>query len=195
MQTMSAISKKLSFPQTKAITKELLSSLRKMIYPLTKGSNDTDDILQEVLIKVHKKGAAVEPSKFLAWLHQVSRTTAIDYYRKNKARLSLKNQHLMEPSFEVGDDHYTVEKLAKCVRPLLKNLESEDQRILSAVDLDGTSQEDVAKKEGVKYSTLKSKVQRARQKLKDEILNCCQVELDSRKSPLAVKSKKKSSCC
>ena len=192
---MTATPRKPSTINTDPFNKELILSLRKMISPLTRRAGDTDDILQEVLLKIHKKGDSVEPSKFLAWLHQVSRTTTIDYYRKNRSYLSLQDQHVENLSSAADEDDQASQQLAKCIRPLLKNLDRDDQKLISAVDLDGTSQTELAEKDGLKYSSLKSKVQRARQKLKDEILDCCQVELDSRKRPLGMKSKKNSSCC
>src|SRR5690606_18276362 len=153
-------------------------------------SSDVDDIVQEVLVKVFKLGHEVEPPKFLAWLHKVSRTTTIDFYRKNKKHIPLEEQQLQnlrEPVDESPENATT--QLSKCVRPLLKKLSSVDHRLLSEIDLSGVSQTELAKKEGLKYSSLKSKVQRARQKLKDEILACCEVEFDRRSSPLRVKSK------
>lgn len=177
---------------------ELINSLEKMVRPLAYRRGDVDDIVQEVLVKVFKSGHEVEPAKFLAWLHQVSRTTAIDFYRKNKKHAPLEEKHLINlktQSLEESSETATTQ-LSKCVRPLLKKLPSDDHRLISEVDLSGASQTEMAEKEGLKYSSLKSKVQRARQKLKDEILACCEVELDRRSTPLNVKSKnKKNSCC
>lgn len=191
---MTKVSKKAGDLHT-TINKEMILSLRKMISILTKGSKNTDDIMQEVLIKVHKKGSDVDPAKFISWLYQVSRTTTIDYYRKNKNFALLEDHHLDTNLLNQDEDHSSAERLAQCVRPLLKNLKNEDQRILTAIELEGVQQNEFAEQEGLKYSSLKSKVQRARQKLKDEILTCCQVELDSRKRPIDLKSNKKQSCC
>src|SRR5687767_7029919 len=106
---MTALSKKAPQPDSGTVSKELLSSLRKMISPLTKGGSETDDIIQEVLIKVLQKGESIEPSKFLAWIHQVSRTTAIDYYRKQRSHVALNDDHLTTLSTKSDDDNDTAE--------------------------------------------------------------------------------------
>jgi DNA-directed RNA polymerase specialized sigma24 family protein len=85
MHSMTAIFKKASSAHPNLLTKDLVFSIRKMISSLTRQTNDIDDIIQEVFLKVHKKGGSVDPSKFLGWLLQVSRTTTIDYYRKKQA--------------------------------------------------------------------------------------------------------------
>lgn len=195
MQTMASRTKK---PQTeeRAINQELVHNLKKIVAPLSRNKGDIDDIIQEILLKVHRKGSAVEPGKFLAWLYQVSRTTAIDFYRKNKLHGVYEDeQHSQALEPDASDKSTAMNALSSCIRPLLKSLKDDEQRILADADLNGISQIDIAGSEGLKYSALKSKVQRARKKLKDEILECCRVELDSRKSPIEVIAKKKSSCC
>jgi RNA polymerase sigma-70 factor (ECF subfamily) len=51
---------------------------------------------------------------------------------------------------------------------------------LLATDLGGKSQVEAAHEAGVAVSTMKSRLQRGRQKLRDAVLRCCHVELDRR---------------
>jgi len=51
---------------------------------------------------------------------------------------------------------------------------------MNAVDLDGKKQKDIANEMGLPYSTLKTHVQNAREKLKQMFLECCDLELDRR---------------
>lgn len=178
--------------RSSSINKELLSSLRRLIRPYARNTHDTDDILQDVLVKVLKNGESIAPAKFMAWLQKVSKTTSIDFYRKNKSSVAeINEEKLSIPNSQIESENL----LTKCVRPLIQNLSIDDSQILLAIDLNGESQTELAHKQGLNYSAVKSKVQRARQKLKEEILECCQVELDRRKSPIDVKPKKKSECC
>ena len=47
-------------------------------------------------------------------------------------------------------------------------------------ELEGVTQKDAAAKLGLSISGMKSRVQRGRGKLKDVVLDCCEVELDRR---------------
>lgn len=172
------------------ITQETVKTLQRFIRPHARNAEDIDDIVQEVLVKVVKSGSQVSPAAFLGWLRTVSHSTTIDYYRKHSERKSSADpEEIAAESYEERTN-----ELSKCVRPLLKKLSSDDQAILSSVELDGQAQVEVADALGLSYSTVKSRVQRARQRLKDEILQCCKVELDRRNAPVNV-SGKKSDCC
>ncbi|WP_185974302.1 sigma factor-like helix-turn-helix DNA-binding protein [Litoribacter populi] len=45
-------------------------------------------------------------------------------------------------------------------------------------DIDGIKQSDIAEKLGLNLSTTKSRIQRARQMLREEFLTCCHLETD-----------------
>jgi RNA polymerase sigma-70 factor, ECF subfamily len=167
--------------------------LFQIIRPLARNNHDTEDILQNVLVKVIKNGEQVSAASFLPWLQTVCRTTSIDYYRKNKSKHSQLDEEKDGPVVE--SENESAISLSKCVRPLLKNLNEEDYKILKAVELDGMAQNELAEKMDINYSALKSKVQRARKKLKEEILQCCSIELDNRNSPIDFTPKKKMDCC
>ena len=178
-----------------AINHELLASLKKFIRPLTRNTHDADDVLQNVLLKIMKNGENIPASGFLPWLHKVCHTTSIDYYRKRKSKfIEHDDEHIASTTNDELEKHFPSE-LAKCVKPLMKNLKPEDSSILAAVELEGISQMELAKTLGINYSALKSKIQRARNKLKAEILDCCTVELDKRNAPIDVRSKKQNKCC
>ena len=176
------------------IDKDLITVLKKFIRPHARNIHDTEDILQNVLIKILKNGEDVSAAGFFSWLQKVSHTTSIDYYRKNKSSsYELQSDRVEAQSSEEKNE--ALASLSKCVRPLLKNLSADDYQIVSAVELDGVSQKELAEKSRTNYSALKSKIQRARLKLKNEILECCQVELDKRNNPIDIKSKKNKNCC
>lgn len=191
---MQSIQKKANSTRPK-IDKDLIVALKKFIRPHARNIHDTEDILQNVLIKILKNGEDISPAGFFSWLQKVSHTTSIDYYRKNKSSsYELQSEKIEAPASEESENE-TLSSLSKCVRPLLKNLSTDDYQIISAVELEGVSQKELAEKSGTNYSALKSKLQRARLKLKNEILDCCQVELDKRNTPIEIKSKKRKNCC
>lgn len=92
------------------------------------------------------------------------------------------------------DDAVDALDLARCLRPLLDALDEDDRSILEQVDAAGRSQADLARELGVSLSTVKSRVQRARQRLRASIERCCELELDARGTPIDARRRERPAC-
>lgn len=156
--------------------------------------NDTEiakDILQEVFIKIHKnKNSLKENEKISSWVYQITRNTIIDYYRKKKNnKLQIPVEDIFpEKLEEKGTD------FSNCVKPFLKKLSKQDKELLEAINIKGISQKKYAQDNGLSYSTVKSRVQRARQKLKLLFLECCDIESDNYGNVMSYSQKKCTNC-
>ncbi|WP_246058408.1 sigma factor-like helix-turn-helix DNA-binding protein [Litorilituus lipolyticus] len=62
--------------------------------------------------------------------------------------------------------------------PFISALPEEHADLLTAIDVHGESQKDYANKQGVSYSTLKSRVQKSRELLKGIYEDCCHFSVD-----------------
>ena len=62
--------------------------------------------------------------------------------------------------------------------PFIDALPSETASLLKAIDIEGRSQKEYAAELGISYSTLKSRVQRGRLKLRELFEQCCHMDLD-----------------
>jgi RNA polymerase sigma-70 factor, ECF subfamily len=85
-----------------------------------------------------------------------------------------------------------------CLRPMIEALPAIYRDALIMTDLEGLSQKALAEKLGISISGAKSRVQRAREKLKEEILNCCQYEFDKYGNIISCcnnKIEKTGNCC
>jgi RNA polymerase sigma-70 factor (ECF subfamily) len=69
------------------------------------------------------------------------------------------------------------------MEPMLMLLSSDDRMILQRIDMLGESQAEVARELGMSISGLKSRVQRARQRLRAQLEGCCAVERDRTGQP------------
>jgi RNA polymerase sigma-70 factor, ECF subfamily len=67
-----------------------------------------------------------------------------------------------------------------CLTPLIARLPEPYREAIRLVEIDGLPQRDLSERFAVSLSGAKSRVQRGRDKLKDLLLHCCQVELDKR---------------
>ena len=158
-----------------SIWQEYSTSLRSFLYSRVSNDADVEDLLQEVLIKTHQNLDTVASSeKIKPWLFQLTNNTIIDFYRK-KGRA--KDVSAADLWYEKDDD--VIERaLSQCVEPFIRALPKESADLLFAIDIEGQSQKDYAEKAGISYSTLKSRVQRGRAKLRTLFDDCCSLTLD-----------------
>ena len=154
---------------------ELRASLHR--YVSTKVKVDVaEDIVHDILLRVlqneEKLAAAEHP---IAWVYTVAKNSIADYYRKTSkmSNADIDVDEISGASEEMLDDDF-----AKCLRPLTERLEEKYKQALLLTDFDQGKQADAAKQIGISLSGMKSRVQRARAKLKNELLDCCAIEVD-----------------
>ena len=71
----------------------------------------------------------------------------------------------------------------------MNKLPDEYREIIIDVELNGVKQKDLAAKYDLAYPSIRSRVQRGREKLKQVLLDCCHIQWDNRGNILEVKSK------
>ena len=151
------------------------SSLKAFLHSKISNPSDVDDLLQEILIKTHNSlNNITKEDRVKSWLFQTANRTIIDFYRK-KGRfneLGVEDLWYNLREYDVKTDLY------RCIEPFLKAMPEEAANLLRLVDLEGKSQKNYAQELGVSYSTLKSRVQKARAELKALFEDCCRYSLD-----------------
>ncbi len=139
---------------------------------------DVDDLIQDILMRTYKNLKTVQSEERIkSWLFQISKNAIIDHYRK-KGRAED-----CAPPIEVDEDEDSEgvqEVLAQCIRPFMSTLPKDAQALLMAIDIEGQSQKEYAEKHGLKYSTLKSQVQKSRAQLRAAFERCCRFSRDGR---------------
>jgi RNA polymerase sigma-70 factor (ECF subfamily) len=158
-----------------ALWQEHKSQLRNFILKRVKDHDSTNDILQDVLIKVYqfctsKSGVG----NIRSWLFQIAQNTITDHYRKQSKFTELDN--LTE--IENEDQNVAFSEAANYISPMLDFLPKEYAIPLKLADIDGVKQADIAKQLNLGLSATKSRIQRARQLLKAEFITCCHFETD-----------------
>lgn len=158
------------------VWKEYQSGLQSFLHSRIANSADVDDLLQEVLIKTHKRLHSVtDPSKLKSWIFQIANNTIIDYYRKNSRSNDLIADDLW---YQKDEEGLIIDELSSCLLPFIKQLPQEDAELLIAIEIEEVSQKKYAEKNGLSYSTLKSRVKKSRKKLGDLFNSCCDFSLD-----------------
>lgn len=136
----------------------------------------SEDILQDVFVKIHtKKYQLQEDEKVISWVYQITRNAIIDYYRKKKDIDATEVQlNLDEPVENVNDEFLGL----GCMKKFVEELPEDYREAIEFTTYGALSQKEFAEKMGLSYSGAKSRVQRARQKLKAMLEECCNPQVD-----------------
>ena len=162
---------------TESIWTEYRTALKHFLHSRVSNADDVDDLLQEVLIKTHNSLHSVKSEQSVkSWLFQIANRTIIDFYRKKPPESELAADG---PWFSEEDDHVQ-QCLSQCIGQFVTALPGESAKLLSAIDLRGQPQKAYADEHGISYSTLKSRVQKARSQLRCLFEDCCHLSLDHR---------------
>ena len=110
---------------------------------------------------------------FETWIYRVAANCCIDYLRKRKRDQSESIEPLRETGFDPADPQAgTEEKVIKAeerqrIREGIARLPEDQRDALVLTQLEGISYETAARRLGVSEGTVKSRVNRAREKLKE----------------------------
>lgn len=165
----------------------LLTYIRSKI----KSKEDAEDILQNVFIKISNHvNTLSEKERLNNWVFTVTRNAIIDYYRVHASRKST--------SLDESDADYMVEDAAPdstkglehCLHSMISLLPEEYKNIIIDSELKGEKQKDLAAKYNMAYPSMRSRVQRGRERLKQLLYNCCHIETDARGNIITAHAKK-----
>lgn len=157
------------------VYREFDNNLRRFIQSRVDDRDNAEDILQEVYLKIHNNIYSVrDGDRLISWIYQIARNAIIDQYRRSHPESELKEDLIAHQPGEM--DVYT--ELASSLQGMLNCLPDSYREALELADLQGMKQKEVAKRLGLSLSGVKSRVQRARQKLKQAFLDCCHFEFD-----------------
>ncbi|NYT63151.1 sigma-70 family RNA polymerase sigma factor [Alcaligenaceae bacterium] len=145
---------------------------------LTHRLDDRDlaqDLLQEVFVKSIRQGqrfcALYNPR---AWLFQVARNSLIDSVRHIK-RFEEWSDHLV---VEPPEERSPVDELDTCIGRSLPGLGVKDRHIIDACDLQGQTVRAYAEANELALAAAKSRLLRARKRLRDLLVKYCQIRFD-----------------
>lgn len=161
------------------IEPEVLTRLRAFVRRRVPSSADADDVVQEVALRLVAQGARTTIASPHAWVAATARRALADFHRA-RARAG---DELGDELAADAEGVRTPAEVARCLAPLLARLAPEDRALLERVDVRGASQSELARELGLSISGLKSRVQRARGRLRRALLERCEVELDRRGQP------------
>ena len=133
-----------------------------------------EDLLQDVFVKAMQQGSRFcELDNSRAWLFQVARNALVDYRRLHREIAELPDD--IPAPVEQAEP---VAQLSACVARVLSELGHEDRDIIEQCDLNGMKQRDYARSHHLTLAAVKSRLLRARQRMRDTLSVNCKVDLD-----------------
>jgi len=161
---------------TEQVWEEFSDRLRSFIRTRVASDVDADDVLSDVFFRVHTRIDTLrDDTKVASWLYRVARNSVVDYYRRRRQNADLVD--LPEPGAEESDAEKVI---AQDLRGMVDDLPDKYREALVLTEFQGLSQVEMADRLGLSVSGAKSRVQRARGMLRDELLTCCHFEFDRR---------------
>jgi RNA polymerase sigma-70 factor (ECF subfamily) len=133
-----------------------------------------DDMLQEILLKAMRQGegfCVLDSPR--AWLFQVARNALVDHARLAKPTVELPDTLAAE-----ADERVPVDALDACLARNLAALAAEDRDVIEQCDLRGTRRQEYAAARGLTLAAVKSRLLRARARLRARLVEHCRVRFD-----------------
>lgn len=133
-----------------------------------------DDLLQDVFVKALREGAHFcELDSPRAWLFQVARHAVIDHHRVSKPTVPDVDT-LAQPEVTTRP----VDTLTTRLDEALRALDPDDRDVIVRCDIDGQTQAAYAAAHQLTVPAVKSRIQRARARLRHELVQRAAVRFD-----------------
>jgi len=164
---------------------ELIAKYEKTAYNIAfkmlRNQDDAMDVSQEAFIKVFKSIKTFNfESSFSTWLYRIVTNTCLDFLRKNNNNVysidSPINTEEGEIQRDIPDTVNTPEEMLEkqltkeLVQNSINKLDDNHKAVIILRDIEGFSYEEISQILGCSLGTVKSRISRARNNLKDIIL-------------------------
>ena len=162
-------------------SRRLLAFIRSRVWD----DADAEDILQQVFIRVHHNLCCQPDSEWgkpESWIYQIARNLIIDHYRRRRETVEIPDSLPADPDVDelVRLEPEPEVVLALSLQEMINDLPEPYRQALLLTEYHGLSQKQLAESLGISLSGAKSRVQRARDRLRDMLLQCCHFEFDRR---------------
>ena len=152
---------------------ELVRSLSPLLWryfmsPHTSRS-DTEDLLQDCWVRVHRSRHTYRPSDpLLPWIFAIARHTRLDGYRQRRRRESRETLVATLPEVAVRGEHLTLPDTTRFTH-LLETLPDSQREVILMLKVSDMSLEEVARATSSTVGAIKQKAHRAYARLREII--------------------------
>jgi RNA polymerase sigma-70 factor (ECF subfamily) len=153
---------------------QLYRELKSFVYRRVKNLQDSEDIVHDVFVKAQtKRDQLKESEKYAAWMYTMTRNSIIDYFRLKQRTFDASAVDATPTEYNRFNDC-----VVDCMSDIMSTLPSPYREALELADKEHVPQKELATRLGISYSGVKSRVQRARQMLKEKMEAQYKIETD-----------------
>jgi RNA polymerase sigma-70 factor (ECF subfamily) len=150
----------------RAIIERYQLPVHRMISNMINDHHAAEDITQEVFMAVFNKLSTFDPMRcrFSTWLFTIARNKSINHLRRNKKTLSLDSQEFVsssDPSEQICNEEF-FQQMDRALSALPKN----QKRAFVLAEFEKLPYEEIAQIECVGIGTIKTRIHRAKKKLR-----------------------------
>ena len=161
---------KTAMPSWDELVREHADRVYRLAYRLSGNQHDAEDLTQETFIRVFRSVQNYQPGTFEGWLHRITTNLFLDMVRR-RARIrmeSLPEDYDRVPADEPNPEQiYHDARLGPDLQAALDSLPPEFRAAVVLCDIEGLSYEEIGATLGVKLGTVRSRIHRGRQALRD----------------------------
>ena len=160
------------------LVKRYKDPLLNFVYRFLGEKNDAEDIVQETFLRLFKnKHYYKEIAKFSTWIYTIAGNLAKTELRKRKRHSLFSISHYMstEKDYEIPDESGSPERDAnsvitdKIIQKAINKLSPKFKQVIVLRDIQGFSYEEITGIADIPLGTVKSRVNRARLKLQEDL--------------------------
>lgn len=153
---------------------QLLNFIRKRI----ENSEDAEDMLQEVYIKVHNNiNTLRDEEKMVSWIYQITRNTIKNCYKTCYRIKSVEYEEDHGEAIDIYEDNFNPE-IVESMKRFLGELSEDYQEIIRLHDFEGLTHKEIGQRLGISENTSKSKLKRGKERLRRLLDDCCTFQID-----------------
>ncbi|MEV5650311.1 RNA polymerase sigma factor SigE [Nocardia sp. NPDC052254] len=157
-------------PSWDELVREHADRVYRLAYRLTGDPQDAEDLTQETFIRVFRSLQNYQPGTFEGWLHRITTNLFLDMVRRrNRIRMeALPEDYDRVPAEGPGPEQvYHDARLDPDLQRALDSLAPEFRAAVVLCDIEGLSYEEIGATLGVKLGTVRSRIHRGRQALRE----------------------------
>jgi RNA polymerase sigma-70 factor (ECF subfamily) len=170
-------------PSLQIVAEEFRSEILAYIQSKVGNPATADDLTQETFVKVGRALAkGTTPEHFRGWLYQIARNTIIDFVTQSRQFVPLDDSIVNRvasrtENYDSADNEFRKQLFSYTLK-VIETLPPEDREVLTLTEVDGFSREELAGELGISLTAAKSRVHRARAKLRKAVDECCRLVTD-----------------
>ncbi|GJF15707.1 ECF RNA polymerase sigma factor SigE [Mycolicibacterium cyprinidarum] len=163
---------KSAMPSWDELVRQHADRVYRLAYRLSGSQHDAEDLTQETFIRVFRSVQNYQPGTFEGWLHRITTNLFLDMVRRRgRIRMeALPEDYDRVPADEPNPEQiYHDSRLGPDLQAALDSLPPEFRAAVVLCDIEGLSYEEIGATLGVKLGTVRSRIHRGRQALRDHL--------------------------